>query len=200
MINALCDTNSLIYVHIVDNAEKCRVNGFILFDETTKSKEIGVLLAYPDNSCSEIIKIKVSKLRGKNTFDFLMDYEGDFDLFAINKVKELTLEKVNGFPTLINTSKTSLICVYEELCKYASNNLRDDEIIEKDGYYCIESKLFKSLITELDFGYTPLEVKKYLKLSKLLKVNSNRAYDYNVTKEGGITYKSVCFKAKGGTK
>lgn len=177
-------------------------NGYIVFaallhDKGTKKQEISILIQDPQGALSEPIPVKKSNLLGKNTFNFFKDYEGDFDDDDILKVS-YEIQKYYGsntLPLISNSTKLSQKEVHIELCNYVHKHENTNNISIVNGYCNIPTKIFNSVVNELDMGYTAIEVKKMLKVVlDVLRTNSNRPYGYAMTDEEGEQYRVVSFK------
>lgn len=168
-----------------------------LHDKGTKRIEMSILIQDPQGGFSEPIYVKKSRFLGKNTFDFFIDYEGDFDCEDI-RIIFYEIQKHfdnNTLPVINNSTKLSPKEVYMELSNYAHEHDGIENISITNGYCNIPTKIFNSVVNELDMGYTAIEVKKMFKVVlDVLRTNSNRPYGYAMTSEEGEQYRVVSFK------
>jgi hypothetical protein len=166
-----------------------------LSDQVTMRQEVGLFIETPDESISEVIRLKKSRIISSNTsLDFLLDMQGDFDKKDIDAIHAHLLESLDKLPVVCDDRKVPFNEVYRELCNYAREYQQEDLITIQDGYCNIDSKKFRSIVAEMDFGYNKLEIIRTMKIRGLLRINKNRSYDWAMTDKDGNTYRAISFK------
>lgn len=181
-----------------------------LTDAATKKQTIGISVVDPEGNMSNMHMIKKSKIiESKNAFDFMFDFEGDFERSDIININEIAKKLINNH-TIHYVNVSEQVTVNEairRLCKYVKENEIEDcvyvshEKEERDGkeiqvdYYNIDiNNKFPSIIEKLELGYKKLDLLKHFKVLEILKVNENRAYDYRRYDKNKNAYRVVCFK------
>lgn len=182
------------FTEIYKNQNNYKVCACLLGDKSTKRIEIGIVIVDPVGGMTEVIKIKKSKI-GNNTFNFLLDYEGDFGKDDINNIKRKLQISYSKLKLIDNSTKSGLNKILYELCKYVHDHQGKNDISITAGYCNIPSDIFDGVVKGIDDGYTGLEVKKDFKIKlDILQVNSGRPYDYAMTNKEGVQYRVIRFK------
>lgn len=184
-------TDKMVSIH--ENEIGYKVWACKLLDKTTKQFVYGFYVQAPEGSLSEVIKRKRSKIEANCSFDWLMDYEGDFKAEDIRKVEHCFKIHEDKLPIVDVSSKLPFEAIYEGLCQYAERRQDQEGISIENGYCNIDVHSFKEALIELDTGYSLLEVKKQLRQYGLLRTDSNRMYDRNVTNK--VDGQSKVFRA-----
>ena len=193
IVNTVIETIKETTTWVYTNANGYRVLVCKLLDEATKKTAYGFYIQTPNGELSDLIMIKRSQWVGKNSLNWLLDYEGDFTAEDIAAIRSEFQAVEKNLPVKKIGTKLSKVEVYQELCSYAEQNQLPDVITFKDGYCNMDIHLFKEAVTQMDSGYSVLEVKKMLKQIGLLRVNGGRSYDFNAVDSQGKAYKTISF-------
>lgn len=165
-----------------------------LCDHGMKKQGTGIFVQSPDGSISDMSRIKKSQFLKRNTFDFLLDVDGDFDKHDIDCVRKIALHLFKEMPERDVSSKVPIELVYKDLCEYVDGNQKNDIITVSDGYCNVATEVFKRIVKENDYGYTGLEIQKLFKVLGLLRVNKGRMYDWAMTDKDGSQYRTISFQ------
>lgn len=170
-----------------------KVLACMLIDKGTMQKRLGMFVEDDKGNLSNMIPLKNSRLKKKDALNFLLDYEGDFDLADCLNVRNCLQDKIKNLKQVEADEKIPFKQVYKELCIFGKDNEKEDIITIKDGYCSIDKAKFKQFVDKSQFGYSGLEVQKMLKVVGLLRINANRPYDYAMTDKDGNQYRTISF-------
>lgn len=163
-------------------------------DLSSMKVSVDVYLLSPkgEMSCPHSIGRK-KVLLGKNTFDFLFDYECGItaeEVFAIQEmIQNMVDEKKENME--IKKSKATVKEMYLAIQEYVRNNqekLEDNPeaaVYWKDGYgYILTTQFQDFLNTYEELGCKRNEILNCLKLKEVLKAGNGRAYDVQISRNG----------------
>lgn len=191
LTSSIKEMATLIYT----NSWEYKVIMFKVQDYGTLRNSYGFVVEAPDERLSDITYLRRSQIfKSKNAFDFLFDYEGDFDKTDIDGVKAAVMREINKVREVDFSTKYPIEQVYQELRAYVHENDGNGLVSISDGYCNIDTKEFDTIIGAYDFGYKRLEILRMFKLAGVLRTNKNRPYDWMLTDREGTPYRAYSFR------
>lgn len=184
---------------ILKNSWDYKVYGALSCEKSSTKMSVDIYIVSPDGEMSQLYSIKKSALTKKNTFDFILDLDGDFARDDVDKIKNSVVElfkKVRDPEKIVATqTKATVLELYQAVSDFIRENEEDlgdnpdAEYFIKDGYgYMLTTKMNEFLAENKELGYKKLEVLKTLKYMGALHPSASRPYDTAVRIGGKVRW------------